>query len=159
METLKLEKSTAKKLFKDAPEWFKRILNDSFGKECFTGKIIDRIKNFDEAYDESDDQTKIECAIFSTDTPDVVAYKKLKLIIKVINEDFVPDFTNTNQPKYYPWFKVGSSGSGFVFSFTFCIFGLSGTAVGSRLCFESSEKCEYVAKQFTSLYEQFLLTK
>ena len=89
----------------------------------------------------------------------IVNMYKLYIIYKAVNNGWIADYDNGNQLKYYPWYRVGSSGSGFVFSFTFCIFGLSGTAVGSRLCFESSEKCEYVAKQFTSLYEQFLLTK
>jgi hypothetical protein len=159
METLKLEKSTAKKLFQEAPEWFKKILSDTFGNECFSGKIIDRIKTYDQAYMEADDQTRIDCQLFTTDTPDVVAYKKLKLIVKVINEGWKPDWSNTSQAKYYPWFNVLPSGSGFGFSNAHYSYVLSCTGVGSRLCFESSEKCEYVAKQFTSLYEDFLLTK
>lgn len=95
-----------------------------------------------------------ECLIYDTDTPDIIAYKKLKLIIKVINGDWTPDFKNANQKKWYAWFKVLPSG--FDFSNTHYYCDDSSTDVGSRLCFESKEKCEYVAKQFIKLYEQLL---
>jgi hypothetical protein len=159
METLKLDKSTAMKLYKSSPDWFQSVLRKSFGDACFSGKIIDRIKSLEDAIAEANDKTRLECTIFESDTPDVVAYKKLKLIIKVINEDFVPDFTNQSQQKWYPWFKVGSSGSGFDLSYAGYYYDYSYAIVGSRLCFETKEKCQYVAEQFRDLYEQFLLTK
>jgi hypothetical protein len=87
------------------------------------------------------------------DTPDEVAYKKLKIVIKAINQGWVPDWTNSSQPKYWPWFNL-SSGSGF--SFSLSGYRYVGTFVGSRLCFESEAKSNYAAKQFSDLYKQFL---
>ena len=44
----------------------------------------------------------------------------------------------------------------------FCLYvpssaSLVGVDLGSRLCFESSEKAKYVAKQFIDIYKQFFL--
>ena len=144
METLKLEKSTARKLFPTAPEWFKKVLNDTFGNECFTGKIIDRIKTYEDACQEAG--VKPGSIYTALDAPDEVAYK----------EGWVPDWSNANQKKWWPWFKLSS---GFGFAYSAYYYDGTITAVGSRLCFENEEKCTYVAKQFIDLYEEFLTIK
>ena len=42
------------------------------------------------------------------------AHAKLIIINKAINGDWVPDWNNSNEYKYYPWFEMGSpSGGGF----------------------------------------------
>lgn len=112
---------------------------------------------YDDFHTHAIHSTLKECHIYPSDTPDVVAYKKLKLIIKVINEGWKPDWSDGSQKKYYNWFGVLPSGSGFDDSITDYYYSGTITSVGSRLCFESSEKCEYVAKQFKHLYEQYLL--
>ena len=85
--------------------------------------------------------------------PDTIAYEKLKIIIKAINNGWTPDWDNTVQPKYYAWFNL-SSGSGF--SGTDCGYEYTYSSVGSRLCFESKDKCEYATKQFADIYKEFL---
>jgi len=159
METLELNRETAINLFKAKTiDDVRIVLMNTFGSEVFVTKITDRVTSYEDAYELADAEIRSYCEIFPTDTVDVVAYKKLKLIIKVINEGWEPDFQNTSQSKWYPWFRVGASGSGFGFSYSLFRYVISFTDVGSRLCFESREKCEYVAKQFKELYEQFLLT-
>ena len=153
METLKLEKSTAVKIFKKASKEIQEILISSFGPECFSGKIIDRIKTYDDAWKEADQETRKECEIFPTDTMDVVAYKKLKLIARVINQGWIHDCDNFDQYKWYPFFKL-SSGFGFSYSNYYCT--NASTTVGSCLCFESDEKATYAGKQFTDIYKDFL---
>jgi hypothetical protein len=86
---------------------------------------------------------------------DEIAYKKVKLIVKVLNEGWIPDWMDSEY-KYFPWFdmKGSSSGSGF----SFCDCGDWGTysSVGSRLCFKSRELAEYAGKQFTEIYKQYM---
>jgi hypothetical protein len=82
-----------------------------------------------------------------------VALKKLRHIIKVINNGWIPDWDNYSQKKWYPWFRL-SSGFGFLVSV--CGYGYSGTGVGSRLCFENEEKSTFTANQFLKLYEEYL---
>jgi len=87
------------------------------------------------------------------DTIDEIAYKKLKVIIRAINQGWKPDFKNTDQKKYYPYFDLSSV---FRFGDTYSYYYHSGTLDGVRLCFESQEKAEYMGKTFVKLYEEYL---
>ena len=85
----------------------------------------------------------------------IIAVYKLMIIFKAINNGWIPDWSNRNQYKYYAWFWVSSSGVGFSPSG----YGYSGTrtTVGSRLCTDTSDKAEYIAEQFKSEYQEYLL--
>ena len=47
---------------------------------------------------------------------DEVAYRQIKLIVKALNQGWVPDWSNLNEYKYVPWFNMSSS-SGVGFSY------------------------------------------
>jgi hypothetical protein len=85
----------------------------------------------------------------------ITAHNKLLIIYKAINNGWKSDYSNWNQYKYYPWFRVLSSGFGF--SFSLYLYDHSDATVGSRLCTDTSEKALYVAKQFEALYQDYLL--
>lgn len=93
--------------------------------------------------------------IYPTDRPHIVAYKKICHIIKVINNGWVPNWSDSNQRKYFPYFRVFPSGSGF--SGSGYDYGSSAASVSSRLLTDSSEKALYLANQFQDLYIQYLL--
>lgn len=155
MQKLQLERKTAVRLYKSAPKWFQEILDDSFGTGSFSGNITDRVKTFEDALEEADEETKrrYQETINDDDTPDECAFKKLKLIIKVINEGWYPNWKDSDEKKWWPWFIVSS---GFGFSTSSYDFTYANTIVGSRLCFASKEKSDYVAQQFIDLYKEFL---
>jgi len=91
-----------------------------------------------------------------SDQQAMIAHAKLVIIAKAINGDWVPDWTNGEWDKYYPWFKMGSpSGGGF--SYDDCVAWDTGSDVGSRLCFESREKAIYAGKQFEDLYKVYFV--
>ena len=149
---LKIKKETAQKIYAGAPDYFKEILLETFGKSCFEKREYTNIKTYEDA-----------CEILGLtpgdifnngDLPDEVAYKKLKVIIKAINNGWNPDRNDADQKKWYPWFN-SSSGVGF----SYANYDYAGTYsnVGSRLCFESKEKANYMATQFIDLYKEFLL--
>ena len=154
METLKLDKATAIKIYKKASKEIQQILVATFGESTLTGNVMDRVKTFEDACQEAG--VKPGSVYTALDAPDEVAFKKLKLIIKVINEGWVPDWSNINQRKWWPWFNLSS---GFGFDDSHDHYANTYTTVGSRLCFENEEKCTYVAKQFIDLYEEFLTIK
>jgi hypothetical protein len=84
------------------------------------------------------------------------AHAKLVIIAKAINGDWVPDWNNWDQYKYYPWFEMGSpSGGGFSYD-DYADWGAY-SAVGSRLCFETREIAKYVGKQFEDLYKVYFV--
>lgn len=86
---------------------------------------------------------------------DEVAYRQIKLIVKALNEGWIPDWTNSSEAKYFPWFKMGSS-SGSGFSYLDCDYWATFAGVGSRLCFKSRELAEYAGKQFTEIYKKYM---
>jgi hypothetical protein len=85
----------------------------------------------------------------------IIAHYKLIIIYKAINNGWVPDWSNDDQYKYYPWFWVLSSGFGF--SDSGYLYDITGTTVGSRLCTDESDKAKYIATQFEAEYKDYLL--
>ena len=85
----------------------------------------------------------------------IIAAYKLMIIFKAINQGWTPDWSDSDQYKYYPWFRVLSSGFGF--STTAYDHTITFTCVGSRLCTDSSEKAMYVAEQFKAEYQEYFL--
>jgi hypothetical protein len=71
----------------------------------------------------------------------------------------VPDLGDTDQYKYYPWFRVvkdkGSS-SGFGLSYTDYVFAYSYTDLGVRLACKDEELAQFRGETFTDLYTDLL---
>jgi hypothetical protein len=157
METLKLSKETAKEIYndKDSPSWIKKILESTFKPETFKKTHFTDLKTFDDCCVAcGTSEKKFEETLKKLNLqPDTIAYEKLKIIIKAINQDWIPDWNNSSQYKYWPWFVLSS---GFGFSGSDCCYDGTSTAVGSRLCFESREKSDYAGKQFQDIYKDFL---
>ena len=86
----------------------------------------------------------------------MIAHAKLVIIAEALNEGWTPDWTDGNWDKYYPWFEMGSP-SGVGFSCGDYGHWLSGSSVGSRLCFKSSELAKYAGKQFEQLYKDYFV--
>jgi hypothetical protein len=128
------------------------------GKKTTTGSITDRIKTLQDACNElgiSSGEITIQGDI-EKDFKSVVSYQKLIIIARALNEDWTPDWKNSSQYKYYPWFDM-SSGSGL--SFCAVDYRFSDTAVGSRLCFKNRQLVEYAVKQFIELYKDIFLIR
>lgn len=144
----------AKELYPTAPAGMKTKFEAVFGKNRFRKIDYMDIKTFEDACEALDIDPDAVCC--DADTLDEIAYKRLKIIIKAINGGWEPDWDNTSQRKWHPWFKLSS---GFGFDDSAFVYGLSNSFVGSRLCFESEEKSDYAAKQFLSLYKELLTIK
>ena len=89
----------------------------------------------------------------------LIALDKLIVIAEAWNKQdgFVPDFDNTNQYKWFPWFKYDHHTAGFVFSHATYTAKYANAAFGSRLCFKSPERAEQFGKQFIDPWNDFLL--
>jgi hypothetical protein len=79
----------------------------------------------------------------------------LSVIFEAINDDWVADFSNKNQAKYFPWPWVSSSGLGF--SISNYGYDNAHTDVGSRLCTDTSEKAIWILETFPELWKHWLL--
>jgi predicted flap endonuclease-1-like 5' DNA nuclease len=89
-------------------------------------------------------------------TKDEIAYRKLKTITKALNEVWLPDWTNRDEYKYWPWFTYYGASAGFASAYTSIAASYAAAHVGSRLCFKSRELAEYAGKQFIDIYNEYL---
>lgn len=153
MQTLQIDETKARKLFPSASNEFKEMLKDTFGEKFFAGKITERIKTIGDVFAEAG----VDSSYYNLrpgETEDELNYRLIKLIAKVLNEGWVPDWQNTSEYKYYPWFEIKPG-----FGLSFHVYGhwYSAASVGSRLCFKSRELAEYAGKQFTDIYTKHLI--
>lgn len=150
METISITKANALKAYKSADKAIKTALENLLGAETFkkTGDITDRIKTFEDACAE------LGVEIFETlgQPSDVVAYRKLRIISEALNEGWRPNWNDSNEYKYYPYFEYAGSG----FSHYSYDHSCARSGVGSRLCFKTSKLAIYAGKQFIKEYNDYL---
>jgi hypothetical protein len=156
MKVLQIEESNARSLYKTASPEFKQTLEDTFGKKFFSGSITDRIKTYEDACAELGIAAQLEDTLKELGfTPDEINLRKIKTITEALNEGWKPDWNDSKQYKYYPWFKMSSGG--FVFGGADCDGSDARAGGASRLCFKSRELAKYAGEQFTKLYSDYIL--
>ena len=126
-----------------------------------SSKVTDRIKTFEDACRELQINPgeklilQNQVSVLANDLKSILAYAKLIIIARALNEGWVPDWSDSNQYKYYPWLEyksgVGFSYGDFVNAYTY-------SSVGSRLCFPTWEMAKYFGQQFIDIH-QIVLTK
>ena len=89
----------------------------------------------------------------------LIALNKLFTIAQAWNKEdgFVPDFSDWEQDKWFPWFMYDKDAAGFVCVSTRNAPSYATATVGSRLCFKSSTRAAQFGKQFADLYNKFFL--
>ena len=159
-ETLEITRQAAIKAHDEASTKGKTLLENLFGKRVFQKDIKERIKTFDDVIRElGDDPEEFKNAISIMEEPDEIAYVKLKLIAKALNEGWTPDWSNGEWDKWYPWFKMDDSSSAGRFSFGDSDNRYSNSSVGTRLCFKSKDLATYAGTQFLDIYKDFFTIK
>ncbi len=152
METLQTEKKEAFKIYHSTSAEGKALMINLFGEKVFSQKITDRIKTFEDACEFVGDNPYDPR--FTTGDPDDIAYQKLKVIILALNEKWIPNWNNSSQHKWTPWFYMNYPGFRFYGSDGWCTFADS--SGGSRLVLRSEELANYAGKQFLEIYKSFL---
>ena len=102
--------------------------------------------------------------------PDEIARRQLETITEALNEGWKPNWADTDEYKYYPYFYIevsevqtedAAAGANAGLSYA----GTNGAAtstiahIGSRLCFHDRETARYAGRTFTNLYAQILIEK
>lgn len=72
-------------------------------------------------------------------------------------DNFVPDFSNRKQHKYFPWFVYKDEAMGLVYRSTVGTASYADAIHGSKFCFPTSGRAEQFGKQFIDLWNDFLL--
>ena len=91
----------------------------------------------------------------------LVALNKLFTIADAWNkaDGFVPDFSNSRQYKYFPWFVYNKDAAGFVYAYTNYTASNTAAIIGSRLCFKTANRARQFGEKFADLYNQVFLFK
>lgn len=101
--------------------------------------------------------------------PDEIARRKLEIITEALNEGWRPDWNNTDEPKFYPWFyirphegknaegKPSCAYAGLSYASTNNAASTTYTNFGSRLCFHERRTAAYAGDTFRDLYAQVLV--
>lgn len=159
MRTLQIKQDSLLVAFRNAGKEGKQVLSDLFGKQvALYDNITDRVKSFEDA-----------CQVLgiSTNVPEVkglprkhqkaiIANYKLIVIAEALNEGWKPNWQDSDEYKYYPWFDmsnpagVGCSHTNNTASTTLAYFG-------SRLCLKNRELAIYFGQTFTDLFNDSLL--
>jgi len=152
METRKIKLS-----FEQATEWYKgdnealkEIALKTF-PELKPKAVTERIKTWDDVKKELGISLEVVRTINASFPKHLTCQWQVEQIVKALNEGWEPNWDDSNEYKYYPWFDMRSSGGGFSFDVGGRVSTRSG--VGSRLCFKSSELAKYAATQFKDIYE------
>ena len=89
----------------------------------------------------------------------LIALNELFTIAEAWNkaDEFVPDFSNGNQDKWFPWFYYNKDAAGFVYAYTYHSPSNTSADFGSRLCFKSANRARQFGKQFIDLWNKVLL--
>lgn len=110
-------------------------------------------------FDKFDDIVQLISDINPKHIEALIALNKLFTIAQAWNKEdgFVPDFSDWNQDKWFPWFKYDEDAAGFVCADTYYSPTAAAATFGSRLCFKSSARAAQFGKQFADLYNKVFL--
>lgn len=159
MRTLQIKQDSLLVAFRNAGKEGKQVLSDLFGKQvALYDNITDRVKSFEDA-----------CQVLgiSTNVPEVkglprkhqkaiIANYKLIVIAEALNEGWKPNWQDSDEYKYYPWFDM-SNPAGVGCSFTHFTASYTLADIGSRLCLKNRELAIYFGQTFTDLFNDSLL--
>lgn len=179
-KNIQIQQENVLNAYKNASDEQKELLEHLFGSEVFKpADVRERIKTFADAAKAVGIEDPEEWEEQYSDLePDVLAYFKLRIITKALNEGWEPKFI-PGEYRWAPYFllytkeeiekmnaetksrvvlRSGSySNTGGGVAYVGASVGSSGadSSVGSRLAFKSEELAEYAGKQFTEIYADF----
>ncbi len=158
MADIKLPEEQIKAEYKNADAAGKALLEKLYGKATFVNPlaICEKIKTWadilaanNETQEQFDKRTE-------HDSEDEIGNKQWKLLAKALNEEWIADFANGKQEKWWPWHDWIVSKACFVFAYSHCDFTYSYAGCGPRLCFRSKAICNYACEQFPEIFNRAL---
>lgn len=95
----------------------------------------------------------------------MLALLKLQVITHAVNNDvdgepeWQTDYNNSNQYKWFPWYRGGAPGSGSGFRFCDSDYGWTDTTAGggARLALKDEERANHMNEYFSDLYKELYL--
>lgn len=177
---IKIQKDDVLSAYKNANQEQKELLEHLFGSDVFKpADVRERIKTFADAAKAvgiADPEEWEEN--YSEVEPDILAYFKLRIIVKALNEGWEPSFAE-DEWRYYPWFwlyteeeianmnseekkkrnlqlcKIGDY-AGFGSANSANAPSATTALLGSRLCLKNSELASYCGTQFIEIWKDYV---
>lgn len=87
------------------------------------------------------------------DQRSMLAYHKLTVITRALNNGWKPNWDDQNEWKYYPLFRYVNAGLSC--ALTTDAASYANASIGSRLCFPTSALAKYAAEHFADLYRDY----
>ena len=123
-------------------------------------KITDKIKSFEDACKHlrlNPNDLPVVDMLPEKDRKSIIAFYKLTIIIRALNEGWEPDWSNWDEWKYYNRFYVekGEDQRSSGFRCNAAVYASAGTGTSSRLCCGTPDDAEYIGKQFEDLCNDY----
>lgn len=171
-----------KRAFDEANDNVKNSILNLFPKFKEAIPVTDRVKTFKDACREVNIDPKLYMIMCEKEPADVIAYKKLRVICKALNEGWTPRFVE-GEWRYYLYIHICSEDEiirmseeeksrvvfrsnintvaegGFSCAVASYVSASVHTGFGSLLAFKTKELAEYAGRQFIDLWADFCLTK
>lgn len=105
------------------------------------------------------DVTRLVDALNPSHVEALIALNELFTIAQAWNkaDDFVPDYSDRRQAKWFPWFVYDKDRAGFVCANTYHAPSYTYAYFGSRLCFKTANRARQFGEQFIDLWNKVLL--
>lgn len=87
------------------------------------------------------------------DQRSMLAYHKLTVITRALNNGWKPNWDDQNEWKYYPLFRYVNAGLSNADTYSAASYAYA--HIGSRLCFPTSALAKYAAEHFADLYRDY----
>ena len=179
-KNIQIQQENVLNAYKNASDEQKELLEHLFGSEVFKPKDVrERIKTFADAAKAVgiEDPEEWENG-YSDVEPDILAYFKLRIITKALNEGWEPKFV-PGEYRWAPYFVLytkeeiekmnaetkarvvsrsisnANAYGGVSYAYASYDSAVVYAYIGSRLAFKSEELAEYAGKQFTEIYADF----
>lgn len=127
-------------------------------------EITEVIKSFEDAAKATGRPTNVDFSNVPDDLREhFEAHYQIVVITEALNEGWKPNWGDSNEAKYFPYFwhedtnGEESVSSGFVFDYTYFCYSLAAAGYGLRLCFKTRALAKYAGEQFIEIWNKVLL--
>ena len=181
-KVIEIKVEDIKRAFEEASDSAKKSILTLFPQLKEVLPVTDRVKTFEDACHESGIDPEQYMSKYEDEPADVIAYMKLRVICKALNEGWTPQFVK-GEFRYFPYFRlytdeeiskmseeeksrvvyrsynVAYADGGVSYAYAVYDSAYVYASIGSWLIFKTRELTEYAGKQFIDLWTDFCLTK
>lgn len=156
-KVLQITKENAQAAFAKGSESDKALISRLFPNDF--GNLFERVQSFEAVLKEAGIDPVLAALLYNVlpgmddETKHEVHARKMRLIYRVFNEGWKPDYKRGNkQAKYYPWLEI--TDTGIVLRYVRCTYDVTG--VSPRLCAKNEAIVRHICKYFLKEYNDYL---